>query len=65
MHFNNGSKSMTKQACIGYANKRQACGGSRETIEKQLNLLKIINVPKESVQKNSVFRVCVGGIFFL
>ena len=54
-------KAWQKQACIGYANKRQACGGSRGTIEKQLNFLKIINVQKESVQKNSFFRVCVGG----
>ena len=54
-------KAWQKQACIGYANKRQACGGSRGAIEKQFNFLKIINVPKESVQKNSFFRVCVGG----
>ena len=53
-------KAWQKQACIKYANKGQACEESRGPVEKQLNLLKIIIVPKESVQKLAFF-VCGWG----
>ena len=58
--WSRSKENMTKTSLHWYANKRQACGGSRGPIEKQLNLLKIIIVPKESVQKLAFF-VCGWG----